>query len=115
MASSNRTLRVTKDEWTFFGTLLPYLAMVMGATLTLLLGIVTRLGIMAQAKFAETPIIQSSRAITIIILISCVVLSAIAWKLFSQRRGHFIAPHATITAVLAHLWLILAVWDNVGA
>lgn len=114
MASSNRTLRVTKDEWTFFGTLLPYLAMVMGATLTIMLGVATRVGIMAQQKFADTPIVESSRAITIIILISCVVLATITWKLFNQRRGHFIAPHATITVVLSHAWLIMAVWEDIG-
>lgn len=114
MATSNRTLKVTKDEWTFFGTLLPYLAMVLGALLTFALGALTRVGIMAQNKISDTPIYESSQALTIVALISCLVLGAVAWKLFSQRRGHFIAPHATITVVLAHAWLILSIWEDIG-
>lgn len=114
MAGSNRTLRVTKDEWTFFGTLLPYLAMILGAILTLLLGVVTRLGIMAQHHFTGADIGDASKALTWVVAMSCIVLGSIAWKLFSQRRGQFIAPHATITAILAHLWLIFAIWEDSG-
>jgi len=114
MASSNRTLRVTKDEWTFFGTLLPYLAMVLGAILTFLLGVITRIGIMAQNQFQGTDITESSKMITWITLFSMIILSGLAWKLFSQRRGIYIAPHATITVVLAHLWLIMAIWEDRG-
>lgn len=111
---SNRTLRVTKDEWTFFGTLLPYFAMVMGALLTFLMGIVTRVGIMIQHNASGSDIVASSRGLTWIAVISCIILSAIAWKLFSQRRGLFIAPHATITVILAHAWLVMAIWQNLG-
>lgn len=115
MANTSRTLRVTKDEWTFFGTLLPYLAMIMGGVLTFLLGVITRLGIMAQYKFGDTPIDSSSKAITWIVVISMLILSAIAWKLFNQRRGHFVAHHATITVVLAHLWILMAIWQHKGS
>jgi hypothetical protein len=114
MAGSNRTLRVTKDEWTFFGTLLPYLAMILGALLTLGLGVLTRVGIMLQHNYANADINDASKAITWVAAVSCLVLGSIAWKLFSQRKGHFIAPHATVTVILAHLWLILAVWEDSG-
>ncbi len=112
--ASNRTLRVTKDEWTFFGTLLPYVAMVVGSILTLLLGVVTRIGIMLQHTYSGTEIASASKGLTWIAVISCIVLGTIAWKLFSQRRGQFIAPHATITVVLVHVWLILAIWEGSG-
>lgn len=112
--ASNRTLRVTKDEWTFFGTLLPYVAMILGAVLTLLLGVVTRVGIMLQHTYSDTNITDASKGLTWVAVISCIVLSTIAWKLFSQRRGMFIAPHATITVILAHAWLILAIWEGRG-
>jgi fumarate reductase subunit D len=115
MASNNRTLRVTKDEWTFFGTLLPYFAMIMGGVLVFLLGVITRLGIMAQYKFGHTDIGSSSKIITWIVIISMLVLSAIAWKLFSQRRGHFVPQHATVTVILAHLWVIMAIWQQEGS
>jgi hypothetical protein len=111
---ASRTLKVTKDEWTFFGTLLPYFAMIMGAFLTLSMGVITRIGIMIQHNTSGADIIQASKGITWIIIISCFILSAIAWKLFSQRKGLFIAPHATITVILAHAWLILAIWSNPG-
>jgi hypothetical protein len=111
---SSRTLKVTKDEWTFFGTLMPYLAMIMGATLTLLMGVVTRAGIMIQHNVSGTPIVEASRGLTWIVLISCIILSAIAYKLFSQRKAQFIALHATITVILAHAWLVMAIWDDVG-
>lgn len=109
-----KTLRVTKDEWTFFGTLLPYFAMVMGALLTLLMGVVTRVGIMLQYNTSQTPIVQSSKALTWVVVISCLILSTIAWKLFSQRKGQFIAFHATITVILAHAWLVMAIWQDSG-
>lgn len=111
---SNRTLRVTKDEWTFFGTLLPYLAMIMGAFLTFLMGVITRVGIMLQHNASGTEIADISKGITWIVLLSCIILSTIAWKLFSQRRGHFIAIHATLTSVFAHFWLIMAIWEDSG-
>jgi hypothetical protein len=114
MASSNRTLRVTKDEWTFFGTLLPYLAMVMGSFLTLMLGLATRTGIMLQHNASGTDINHASKGVTWVIVISCLILSAISWRLFSQRRAQFIAFHATITVILVHLWLIMAVWEDQG-
>jgi len=118
MASSNRTLRVTKDEWTFFGTLLPYLAMLLGALLTLLLGVITRAGIMLQHKAEGTSIYHSSEMVTWVICISAVLLSAIAWKLFAKRGSQthepFIAQHAVITVVFTHLWLTMAVWEDMG-
>lgn len=112
--ASNRTLRVTKDEWTFFGTLLPYVAMVVGSILTLLLGVVTRIGIMLQHTYGDADISSASKLLTWITVISCLILSTIAWKLFSQRRGQFIAPHATVTVIAVHLWLILAIWQDSG-
>jgi hypothetical protein len=112
--ASSRTLRVTKDEWTFFGTLLPYLAMIMGAFLTLMMGLVTRVGIMLQHQSSGADIADSSKGLTWIVVISCIILSAIAWKLFSQRKAQFIAIHATITVILAHAWLVLAIWQDAG-
>jgi hypothetical protein len=109
-----KTLRVTKDEWTFFGTLLPYFAMVMGALLTLLMGVVTRVGIMLQHNTSETPIVDASKGLTWVVVISCLILSVIAWKLFSERKGQFIAVHATITVILVHAWLTMAIWQDAG-
>lgn len=112
--ASSRTLRVTKDEWTFFGTLLPYLAMVMGSFLTLMLGLATRAGIMIQHNASGTDFTDASKGVTWVIIISCLILSAISWRLFSQRRAQFIAFHATVTVILVHLWLIMAVWEDKG-
>lgn len=109
-----KTLRVTKDEWTFFGTLLPYFAMVMGALLTLLMGVLTRVGIMLHHNVSDASIDQASKGLTWVVAISCLILSAIAWKLFSQRKAQFIATHATITVILAHAWLIVAIWQDKG-
>lgn len=108
----NRTLKVTKNEWTFFGTLLPYLAMVLGAVLTLALGVITRLGITIQEFFNIGETGDTARALTLVVISSAVILGTIAWKLFRQRRGQFIAPHATATVLLGHAWILMAIWEN---
>lgn len=114
MSSSNRNITVTHDEYAIFGRALPYIAMMIGGALLFITGLLTHIGIKAQEYFGHTDVITSSKAATWIILLSCVLLGAVAWKLFNQRKGQFIAQHATITTVLAHVWLILAVWDNAG-
>lgn len=110
--SANRTLRVTKDEWTFFGTLLPYIAMILGALLVLLLGFITRLGVTIQHELSNTQFTTAAQYLTITVLVSCIILSTITWKLFKRRRGLFIPHHATATSILCHMWLLMAIWEN---
>lgn len=88
--------------------------MIVGALLTLLVGIITRVGIMIQHNAEGTSIVDLSQGVTLITLISCILLSVIAWKLFGLRPGPFIRHHATITVVLAHLWILMAVWEDSG-
>jgi hypothetical protein len=114
MATSNRNLTVTRDEYAIFGRALPYIAMLIGAGLLFLVGVLSRLGIYAQYYFSQTDIQHSSEVTTWVILFSLVILSAVAWKLFSQRNGMFIKQHATLTVVLGHLWLLMSVWEDKG-
>lgn len=114
MATSNRNVTVTHDEYAIFGKTLPYLAMLAGAGLLFLAGVISRVGIYAQYKFSGTDIVHSSNVTTWIILLSMILLGAVAWRLFGARRGHFIRQHATITVIAAHLWLIMSVWEDSG-
>lgn len=114
MATSNRNITVTKDEYAFFGRALPYIAMGIGAGLLFALGVVLHISIWAQANWGDASVQHATEVTTWAILLVGTILCAICWKLFSQRRGLFIAPHATITAVLAHLWLVISLWDGKG-
>lgn len=114
MATSNRNITVTKDEYAFFGRALPYIAMGIGAGLLFALAVVLHFSIWAQAHWGDADVLHGTKVTTWAILVVGTILCAICWKLFSQRRGLFIAPHATITAVLCHLWLILSLWDGKG-
>lgn len=114
MATSNRNITVTKDEYAFFGRALPYIAMGIGAGLLFALAFVLHISIWAQAKWGDTDVHHATEVTTWAILLVGTILCAICWKLFSQRRGLFIAPHATITAILAHIWLIISLWDGKG-
>jgi hypothetical protein len=114
MATSNRNITVSKDEYALFGKALPYIAMLIGSGLLFMLGVLTRLGIYSQFKWGDTSITDSSQVITWMIILSGILLSALAWKLFSQRRGLYINYHATLTTVFAHIWLIMAIWEDAG-
>lgn len=114
MATSNRNVTVTKDEYAIFGKALPYIAMLIGAALLFLTGVFTRIGIWAQDKWGDTSALDSTKVVTWMILLSAVILCAVAWKLFSQRKGMFIQQHATITVALGHIWLIASLWEDLG-
>lgn len=114
MASNNRNITVSRDEYAIFGRALPYIAMLIGAGLILLTGVLSRIGIYMQHIWGDTPIVESSQVTTWIILLSCILLGAVAWKLFSSRTGHFIKQHATITVVLTHAWLLMSIWEDAG-
>jgi hypothetical protein len=114
MANSTRNITVSKDEYALFGKALPYIAMAIGTGLLFLLGIILRLSIWAQDQWGDTSAYDSTKIATWAVLLCAVILSAITWKLFSQRRGLFIAPHATITTVFAHVWLLFALWEDLG-
>jgi hypothetical protein len=114
LATNTRNITVSKDEYALFGKALPYIAMAIGAGLLFLMGIFLRGGIYMQNKTGEVPFEESTKIVTWAVLIVGTILCAIAWKLFSQRRGLFIAPHATITTAFAHIWLIIALWEDMG-
>jgi hypothetical protein len=118
MANTTRNINVTRydDEYALFGKALPYLAMLVGAGLAFLLGVVTRLGIYAQQQWSDIPAAESSRLVTWIIVVSCILLSALAYKLFRIRDGfhHYISAHAVVTTIAVHAWLIVAVWQDMG-
>ena len=116
MATSTRNINVSKDEYAVFNSIKPYLAMLIGAALLFGFGVLTRIGIWAQDHYNNVPAEHSTKIFTWVILLSVTILSAISWKLFSIRQQvhHFIAPHATITVILAHVWLLLAAWEDVG-
>lgn len=115
---STRNINVTRyeDEYALFGKALPYIAMLIGAGLVFVLAVVTRLGIYAQYTWNNVPAAESTKMATWIIVFSCIVLAPLAYKLFRPRDQvhHFIAIHATITTVLVHVWLIMAVWQDAG-
>src|SRR3954469_14580218 len=116
---TTRNINVTRydDEYALFGKALPYIAMLIGAGLVFVVAAITRLGVYAQVMWSDADAGDSSRIITWILIASAVLLSALAWKLFRPRDRfhHHIAIHATVTSVFVHAWLILAVWQNLGA
>lgn len=114
MATSNRNVTVTKDEYALFGQALPYIAMLIGAALLFLTGAFTRIGIWAQDRWGDTSAYDSTKIATWCVLLSAVLLCAVAWQLFGQRKGPFIRQHATLTVFLGHVWLLFALWEDVG-
>lgn len=114
MATSNRNVTVTKDEYALFGKALPYIAMLIGAALLFLTAVLTRVGIWAQDRWGDTSAYDSTQVATWFVLLSTVILCAVSWKLFGQRKGPFIRQHATITVFLGHAWLIFALWEDLG-
>ena len=69
---------------------------------------------MLQHQSSNTDFSEASRGITWIVVISCLILSTISWRLFSQRKAQFIAVHATLTVIFAHAWIIMATWQGMG-
>jgi len=114
MATTNRNVTVTKDEYALFGKALPYIAMLIGAALLFFTGVLTRVGIWAQDKWGSTAVYDATEVATWCVLLSGIILCAITWKLFGQRKGPFIRQHATITVVLGHVWLLFALWEDLG-
>lgn len=114
MATTNRNVTVTKDEYALFGKALPYIAMLIGAALLFFTGVITRFGIWAQDRWGDTSAYDATKVATWCVLLSAVLLSAVTWKLFGQRKGPFIRQHATITVVLGHAWLLFALWEDLG-
>jgi hypothetical protein len=115
---TTRNINVTRydDEYALFGKALPYVAMAIGAGLAFVVAAITRLGIYAQVMWNNTPAIDSTKTITWIIIVSGVLLAALAWKLFRPRDQfhHFIAIHAAVTTVFIHAWMLMAVWQDLG-
>ncbi len=116
MSTRNINVNRYEDEYVVFGKALPYLAMLIGAGLVFIAAVITRLGVWAQYSFNNVPAQESNNALTIILCVSCVILTALAWKLFRSRDQihHYISWHAAITSVLVHAWLIMAVWQDSG-
>lgn len=112
--TTNRNVTVTKDEYALFGKALPYLAMLIGAALLFAVGVFTRFGIWSQDKWGDTSAYDSTKIATWCVLLSAILLSAVTWKLFGQRKGPFIRQHATLTVVLGHIWLIFSLWEDLG-
>jgi hypothetical protein len=115
---STRNINVSRydDEYALFGKALPYIAMLIGAGLVFALAFITRVGVWYQVEYSAGVAYDSSRTLTWIIVISCVVLCPIAWVLFKKRQQFhpFIAIHAVVTVILCHAWLIMAVWQDMG-
>jgi len=114
MSTSTKNINVSKDEYALFGKALPYVAMLIGAALLFFVGFFTRVGIWAQAKLGDTSSIDSTKVVTWCVLLSAILLCAVAWKLFSQRKGLFIQHHATATVLLGHIWLLVSLWEDQG-
>jgi len=114
MSTSTKNINVSKDEYALFGKALPYVAMLIGAALLFFVGFFTRVGIWAQAKLGDTSSIDSTKVVTWCVLLSTILLCAVAWKLFSQRKGLFIQHHATATVLLGHVWLLVSLWEDQG-
>lgn len=115
---STRNINVNRydDEYALFGKALPYIAMLIGAGLTFLIAVITRLGMWAQAEWNNTAAHDSAVIITWVIVGSCIILSGLAWKLFHERDKfhHYISWHALVTTILVHAWLIMAIWQDLG-
>jgi hypothetical protein len=114
MATSNRNVTVTKDEYALFGQAMPYIAMLIGAGLLFFTGVFIRISVWAQERWGDTAVYDSTQIATWCVLLSSVILCAVTWKLFGQRKGPFIRQHATITVALGHIWLIFALWEDLG-
>lgn len=115
---ATRNINVTRydDEYALFGKALPYIAMLIGAGLAFLFAVISRLGVWAQVNWGDTSAVDASQILTFIIVISMLILSALAWKLFRPRDQfhHFISIHAAVTSVLVHVWMIIAIWQDLG-
>src|SRR3954468_977272 len=118
MVATTRNINVSHydDEYALFGKALPYIAMLIGAGLAFVIAVVTRLGIWAQMNWGDASAHDSSQVLTWIIVGSMIILSALAWKLFRPRDivHYYISWHAVVTTILVHVWLIMAIWQNMG-
>jgi len=116
LGTRNVNINRYEDEYALFGKALPYIAMLIGSGLVFLLAVVTRLGIYSQDRWNHTPPDDSTKMVVWIIIISCVLLSALGWKLFRPRDQfhHYVSVHVLITSILVHAWLLMAVLQNQG-
>jgi hypothetical protein len=114
MITRNVNINRYDDEYALFGKALPYIAMMIGAGLVFVLGVIIRLGMYAQAQWGNTPVLDSARIVTFVIIGSSILLTALAWRLFKSRDQfhHHISLQAAVTTILAHGWLIVAVWQD---
>jgi hypothetical protein len=115
---TTRNINVTRydDEYALFGKALPYVAMAIGAGLAFVVALITRLGIYAQQMWNDTAALDSTKMITWIIIVSAILLTALAWKLFRPRDQfhHHISIHAAVTTILIHAWMLMAMWQDIG-
>ena len=108
------TGRITRDEWVFVGLLLPYLAMMLGMVLMMLLSFATRLFIWVDSRVGDNEALSSTWIMTGVVFISALVLCPLAYVFFRQRKAVIIAEHATITVAIGHIWWLLSMWENFG-
>jgi hypothetical protein len=112
LTNGKGTLKIARNEYIILGLLLPYLAMVLGMVLALVFAFVMRV---YMYWFGSEGVLSDTFIATGIILISAGVLCWCAWRFFGQRKAIDIKEHATLTTGLAHVWMLFAMWSNLGS
>lgn len=102
-----------RNEFVILGIFLPYIAMTIGMILAFILATLLRLGVTLNGYMGGS-LLTATWWVTAAVVVSAVVLCFLSWQFFGQRKGLYMKEHATVTVFLGHVWMLFAVWDDVG-
>lgn len=109
---------VMRDEWVIMRVLLPYLSMLFGMFIILVLAFLTRLFITIDARWLSRSEDQrwlDTWVVTGLVILSGIILVPLAWTFWGQRKAVIIKQHAAITVGVSHVWWVLALWEDYGS
>lgn len=105
------TLRIGHENL-ILRTLLPYLAMMMGMAMALAFAFVMRV---YMYWFGYEGVLGDTFIASGIVLLSAGILCWCSWRFFGQRKAIDIKEHATLTTGIAHVWMLCALWSDLGS
>jgi hypothetical protein len=111
------TFSIMRDEWVIMRILLPYLGMLFGMLIVLGFAAGTRLFIWLDWKMiakTEEQLRTDTWVVTGVVILSGIILTWLAWIFWGQRKALIIKEHAALTVALAHVWWLVALWENYG-
>lgn len=111
------TFSIMRDEWVIMRILLPYIGMLFGMLFVLAGAALTRGFIWVDYRFIARDAEQlfvDTWVVTGVVIFSGLLLSWLAWTFWGQRKAVIVKEHATLTVAIAHVWWLLALWENYG-